>query len=130
MPLLAYFAVVGSVLLGLLFVAEAQLGPPHALTITTDFHGLPVRWQAPPTMAVLTVIEGLAPNMAGIDAQEAMASAVPPPTATPTTKVAKKAERTRKATRQHARKVDRPHGSRNPYAHSAMMPGADHGVFW
>jgi hypothetical protein len=64
MPLLAYFGVVGAVLLGLLFVAEAQLGPPApSLAISTNFYGLPAPYKAAPTQ-VLTVRDAPAPNMA------------------------------------------------------------------
>jgi hypothetical protein len=36
MPLLSYFAVIGSVLLGLLFLAEAQLGPAAPSRVETN----------------------------------------------------------------------------------------------
>jgi hypothetical protein len=56
MPLLAYFAVVGTALLGLLYVAQAQLGPPKSLDISTNFQGVPQPWKAERAPApVLTV---------------------------------------------------------------------------
>ena len=41
MPLLSYFSVVGTVLLGLLFVADAVLPDRPPLKFSTDFYGLP-----------------------------------------------------------------------------------------
>ncbi len=51
MPLFAYFASVGAVLMGLLFVAEAQLGLPKPLGLSTAFYGLPPPFKAPPYSA-------------------------------------------------------------------------------
>ena len=63
MPLLAYFGVVGAVLLGLLFVAEAQLGPPaQPLSMSTNFYGLPAPYKANPT-PTLTVRDAPSPVM-------------------------------------------------------------------
>ena len=71
MPFFAYFVGVGAVLVGLLFVAEAQLGPAKPLSMTTNFYGLPAPYKAPaPT--VLTVRDAPAPEI-----QQAMASAQP-----------------------------------------------------
>lgn len=41
MPLLAYFAIVGPILLGLIVVSDVQLGPPKGLMISTVWNGLP-----------------------------------------------------------------------------------------
>jgi hypothetical protein len=111
MPLLAYFSVVGSVLVGLLYVAEARLGPPKALSITTNFHGLPAPWKAAASVPILTVRDGLAPEVSKTDVgHTAMAAAIPPPAVTKTA-VAKKARKTQQAARHDA--------NRNRYAHGA-----------
>lgn len=55
MHYVAYFAVVGSVLLGLLFFADARLGPPGAMRLSTTFVGIaPVKRPGPATQ-ILTV---------------------------------------------------------------------------
>ena len=72
MPLLAYFVGVGTILVGLLFVAEAQLGPAKPLTMTTNFYGLPAPYKAPAT-PVLTVRDAPTPEIP----QAAMAAARP-----------------------------------------------------
>jgi hypothetical protein len=68
MPLLAYFSVVGTVLLALLFVAEARLGPPTSLSISTNFYGLPAPYKAPkaPSTPVLTVRDAPEPDTAAM----------------------------------------------------------------
>src|SRR5262245_48862430 len=71
MPLLAYFVGVGTVLVGLLFVAEAQLGPAKPLSVASNFYGLPAPYKAPPT-PVLTVRDAPAPEIS-----QAMAAATP-----------------------------------------------------
>ena len=61
MPLLAYFGVVGSILVGLLYVAEAHLGPPpRSVGLSTNFHGLPVPYKEASTR-ILTAREAPAP---------------------------------------------------------------------
>jgi len=81
MPLLAYFGVVGAVLLGLLFVAEAQLGPPaQPLSISTNFYGLPPPYKSAST-SVLTVRDAPAPVMAALPdtSANALAQQTPAP---------------------------------------------------
>jgi len=63
MPVFAYFVVVGSFLLGLLYVAEAQLGPSTALSISTNFHGLPAPYKSA-SVRVLTAQDAPAPEIA------------------------------------------------------------------
>src|SRR5262249_52849293 len=65
MPLLAYFGLVGSLLIGLLYVAEAQLGPPsQTVGLSTNFHGIPAPHKVASTRAqILTVREAPAPPM-------------------------------------------------------------------
>ena len=71
MPLLAYFVGVGTVLVGLLFVAEAQLGPAKPLSVASNFYGLPAPYKAQST-AILTVRDAPAPELS-----QAMAAATP-----------------------------------------------------
>ena len=121
MPLLAYFVVVGSVLVGLLYVAEAQLGPPTSLSISTNFHGLPAPWKAAASAPILTVRDGLTPDMSKITvAQSAAETKVPPPKATKTAN-----ERKTKKTR----KPVNPNSERNLFAHSAVAP-RPYGTVW
>jgi hypothetical protein len=84
MPLLAYFGVVGAVLLGLLFVAEAQLGPPaQQLSISTNFYGLPPPYKANST-PILTVRDAPSPAMsAPTMPATALAQHTPAPSAAP-----------------------------------------------
>ena len=71
MPLLVYFVGVGTILVGLLFVAEAQLGPAKPLSVATNFYGLPAPYKAPST-PVLTARDAPAPEI-----PQAMAAARP-----------------------------------------------------
>jgi hypothetical protein len=121
MPLLAYFAVVGSVLVGLLYVAEAQLGPPTSLSISTNFHGLPAPWKAAPSTPILTVRDGLAPDVSKMNvAQSVVETKAPPP------KAAKMADgrKTKKS-----RKPPKPNAERNLFAHSTVAPRS-YGTVW
>jgi hypothetical protein len=130
MPLLAYFGVVGSVLVGLLYVAEAQLGPPTSLSISTNFHGLPAPWKAKSSVAILTVRDGPAPDMANV-AQSATKttaaqSAVEAQARAPSVVNTAGAKKAKKASR-----VARQDKSRNLYAHSAVAPRYNYGaVVW
>ena len=55
MPVLSYCAVVGSVLLSLIYFSEALLGPPHQLSISTNFNGLPKPFKLDNGAQILTV---------------------------------------------------------------------------
>ena len=59
MPIFAYFAVVAPVLLGLLCLTEAVMGPPGPMPLTTSATGLPMAYVAPKAAPVLTVREGI-----------------------------------------------------------------------
>ena len=63
MPILAYFSVVGSMLLGLLYFAEAKLGPAASLSISTQFHGLPAPFKAKDSVQILTARDAPAPAL-------------------------------------------------------------------
>lgn len=47
MPILTYFAVVGTALLGVLFYASASMEPRGPLAVTSSFEGLPPPWHGP-----------------------------------------------------------------------------------
>lgn len=59
MPIFAYFAVVAPALLGLLCLAEAVMGPPGPMPLTSSATGLPVAYVAPKASPILTVREGI-----------------------------------------------------------------------
>ena len=48
MPLLAYFAVVGTILMGMIMLADTAIGPPPPLPFSTNFSGLPQHRKTPP----------------------------------------------------------------------------------
>ena len=49
MPILSYFAVVGSVLMAFLFVADATMEKGSSPVPVSSFHGLPKPWKPDPT---------------------------------------------------------------------------------
>jgi hypothetical protein len=83
MPLLAYFAFVAPVLFGLLFVAEATMGPPGPMPLTTSATGIPAAFVAPKTAPILTVREGLVADLPKDAGSYALASKESVPVATP-----------------------------------------------
>ena len=116
MPILAYFAVVAPVLLGLLCLAETVMGPPGAMPLTTSATGLPVAYVAPSTTPVLTVREGLVAEIpksqgASKDGQKdsyALASAASIPVAAPaqpSVKPVKVAKARKKSSQQQVAQV-------------------------
>jgi hypothetical protein len=119
MPLLAYFVVVGSALVGLLYVAEAQLGPPTSLSVSTEFHGLPAPWKAAPSSPILTVRDGPAPDMSKMNVAQSPVETSP--ARETKTHDGRKAKKTRKAAKQKA--------DRNLFAHSAVAP-RPYGAVW
>lgn len=101
MPLLAYFGIVGSILIGLLYVASAQLGPPSRLSVTSDFHGLPAPYKAQ-SRPILTVRDAPAPDMpATTVAQPAVTADPQPAQPAKTAKVAKKTNKKSTKTARH-----------------------------
>lgn len=76
MPIFSYFAVVGSVLVALLFVADATLEKSGPLPFNNESVGLPKPWQPEPTSSVLTATSAPAPDMTS----EAVRAAAPPAT--------------------------------------------------
>jgi hypothetical protein len=119
MPLLAYFAVAGSILVGLLFVAEAQLGPATSLNISTDFHGLPVPFKAE-AAPILTARDAPAPDLPKTVAAQPSVSKPPPPPKM-TTASARKTKKNQKTVRHKA--------NRNLYAESSVRAEKSHRVW-
>ena len=80
MPIFAYFAVMGSVLVALLFAADATLDKRGPLPFNSEFVGLPKAWHPetwqPETKSpILTATPAPAPDMTS----EAVRAAAPPP---------------------------------------------------
>ncbi len=127
MPLFTYFAVVGSLLLGLLYVAEARLGPPASLSISTSFHGLPAPFKGQRSV-ILTARDAPMPDMSGMNAPSSIvvhASMAQPIMARATdTKLPKTAQV--KKTKKPA-KVARKKAGGNRFAQSPRPGG---GVIW
>ena len=119
MPIFRYFAVVAPLLVGLLYLAEAQLpSPPERLTNSTSFYGLPQPTPARAAATSLTVTWAPEPDMAS----PLVLAAAPPPdpaaapsiaNATPEAKLALAAKpEPVKKTKKVVRRQDR----RNNYA--------------
>jgi hypothetical protein len=137
MPILSYFAVVGSVLVALLFVADATLEKSGPLPFNNESVGLPKPWQPDTTGSILTAMPAPEPDMTSA-AVRAAAPPAPQIAAVPATAAAAKAEavpqRTAKAETAHkkskrvvARKQPRPDGDWRNYAWSRN--GNDGGFF-
>ena len=71
MPLLPFFAAVGSILLCLVLLAENILGPAEPSKLSNNSAGLPTPWKPP------------APIVPLVDAPPATTAAIIPPAATP-----------------------------------------------
>ena len=113
MPIFRYFAVVASLLVGLLYLAEAQLPPPpERLTNSTSFYGLPQPVPVRAAATTLTVTWAPEPDMAS---PLVLAAAPPPePAATasiaspaPAAQLALAAEPKPKKTKKVVRRQDR-----------------------
>ena len=63
MPILSYFAVVGSVLVALLFVADATLEKSGPLPFNNESVGLPKPWQPEPKSSILVAMPAPEPDM-------------------------------------------------------------------
>ena len=97
MPIFAYFAVVAPVLLGLLCVAEAVMGPPGPMPLATSATGLPVAYVAPKAAPVLTVREGIVAEVPKGSESYALSATSSIPAATPTKPGMKQAAKTKVA---------------------------------
>jgi hypothetical protein len=122
MPFLAYIFVVGSALLGLLFVAEHVSGPPEPMRMSSNFEGLPKPFKAPPEQPkprpVLTAEAAAASASANLDTKKAEASkpTPAPAAASASKKHVKSAQASNK--KKATRIVRAPRESREVYAQS------------
>jgi hypothetical protein len=74
MPILSYFAVVGSTLLALLFAADAMLPKGAPVVASSEFYGMPKPWRPDPAKQILAAIPAPEPDMTSA----AVAAAAPP----------------------------------------------------
>jgi hypothetical protein len=131
MPILSYFAVVGSVLVALLFVADATLEKSGPLPFNNESVGLPKPWQPDTKGSILTATSAPEPDMAlaGVPPtpqRAAMPDAVAAAKAEAVPERTAKAEPApRKPKRVAARKQPRPDGDRRNYAWSRNGGGND-----
>jgi hypothetical protein len=88
MPILSYFAVVGSVLVALLFVADATLEKRGPLPFNNEAVGLPPAWRPDPQSSILAATPAPQPDMTS----EAVRAAAPPAVHLPAAAAAAKAE--------------------------------------
>jgi hypothetical protein len=120
MPFLAYIFVVGSALLGLLFVAEHVSGPPEPMRMSSNFEGLPKPFKAPPEQPkprpVLTAEAAAASASANLDTKKAEASKPAPAAASASKKHVKSAQASNK--KKATRIVRAPREPREVYAQS------------
>ena len=118
MPIFRYFAVVAPLLVGLLYLAEAQLPPPpERLTNSTSFYGLPQPTPARAAATTLTVSWAPAPDMSSPLVLAAAPS--PEPAATPSVASAAPAATLALAAKpepKKTKKVVRRQDRRNNYA--------------
>jgi len=115
MPILSYFAVVGSVLVALLFVADAALTKSDAPVVpTSSMVGLPKPWHPDPQIKSLATAPAPAPDMSAA----AVVAAAPKPE--PAAKVAEHpAPKKKRVVRRQPRYDD----GRASYAWSRNEPG-------
>ena len=125
MPIYSYFAIVGSVLVALLFVADATLEKSGPLPFNNESVGLPKPWQPDSKNSVLTAMPALEPDMTSAavrDAMPAAQSAAPMPAAAAKTRAAAapariaKHDAAPKKPKRVARKTPRPDGDWRNYA--------------
>lgn len=123
MPLLAYFGLIGSILIGLLYVAEAQLGPPpQTVGLSTNFHGLPAPYKVASATRILTARDAPAPYIAQ-DEKVAQPAVTPPDMAQAPTKIVVRAKAKKTA------KSPRPTTGKNLFADSNPPYGKNHRVW-
>ena len=120
MPIFSYFAVVGSVLVALLFVADAKLPKQGPALVSSDVYGLPKPWRPDPAKLTLAANPAPEPDMTS----EAVKAAMP--------KIATIPERTAQADappkkKRVVRKPPHPDNDRQNFAWS--RGGNDSGPF-
>ena len=74
MPVLIYFVLVTPILLGMIAMSQAVLGPPKGLSVSTAWHGLPKHEAPPVTVAVAHHYDEYQPIPLPAEAMAAMAS--------------------------------------------------------
>jgi hypothetical protein len=84
MPILSYFAVIGSVLVALLFVADATLEKSGPLPFNNESVGLPKPWRPDTTGSILTTALAPEPDMASAAVRAAAPTAPQSSAAAPT----------------------------------------------
>jgi hypothetical protein len=136
MPILSYFAVVGSILVALLFVADATLEKSGPLPFNNESVGLPKPWHPDSKNSILTAMPAPEPDMTST-AVRAAAPSAPASAAMPAVAAAAKAEAVPQRTAKHdpapkkpkrvARKQPRPDGDWRNYAW--QRNGNDGGFF-
>ncbi len=137
MPVLGYFVVVGTALLGLLFASDAYMAKPAKLTFASNFDGLPAEYKGEASLKAGTSLKlaASAPHIASVmpvaettgaaPAAEPPAAATPQPVAEPA-----KAKPQRKVVHKRQRQEDDDwfgnnsrrdfaSGSRDPFASSS-----------
>jgi hypothetical protein len=92
MPIFSYFAVVGSVLVALLFVADAALDKGTQAIVTSDRYGLPKPWRSA-SIRTLTSASAPAPDMTSDAVLVAQSTAQPAPQILPKIEPAARAAR-------------------------------------
>ena len=132
MPIFAYFAVVGSVLVALLFAADATLDKRGPLPFNSEFVGLPKAWHPetwqPETKSpILTATPAPAPDMTS----EAVRAAAPLPAAAAAARAeavaTAKLDAAPRKPKRVARRQPRPDDDRQNYAWRSG--GYDGGLF-
>jgi hypothetical protein len=115
MPILSYFAVIGSVLVALLFVADATLTKRDSPVVpTSSMVGLPKPWHPDPQIKSLAAAPAPAPDMSAA----AVVAAAPKPE--PTAKVA---EHPAPKKKRVAKRPQRQDDGRRNFAWSRNDPG-------
>ena len=117
MPILSYFTVVGSVLVALLFVADATLTKSGAPVVpTSSMVGLPKPWHPDPQIKSLAATPAPAPDMSAA----AVVAAAPKPEPAPATTVA---ERPAPKKKRVVRRQPKHNDGRESFAWSRNEPG-------
>jgi hypothetical protein len=101
MPIFRYFAVVGSVLVTLLFVADANLGKSGPPALSSDFYGLPKPWHPDPAQT-LAATPAPAPDMASAEVAAAKAGSAETTAKTAQTDVVVKPEKKKRVAKRHS----------------------------
>jgi hypothetical protein len=120
MPILSYFAIVGSMLVALLFVADATLEKSGPLPFNNESVGLPKPWHPEAKSSILTATSAPEPDMTSAAVRAAAAPPAAKVAEVPPAAAAAQAEAVPapKKPKRAARKQPRPDGDRRNYAWS------------